>query len=135
MAKKKKEQVSISFHYLCRRNEEDSDDETQIPLSNNEFEDIFSGLDELRIHSINDKEYIDKISIRNEAAISSIEKLNPRTVCGIFRAPYSGHSFENSEKGKISASSVSFRPFFFMLYLAESGRLYIASQYLGNYGG
>ena len=60
--------------------------------------------------------------------------MDERCAFGTFKAPYSGHSYENSEKGKISAESVNQREFHYVLYLSDSGRLYIGCQYLGNYG-
>src|SRR5688572_7219133 len=50
------------------------------------------------------------------------------------RAPTGGHSYRNSSKGEISADSINQRRFHFLLYLAESGRVYIGTQYLGNFG-
>lgn len=54
---------------------------------------------------------------------------------GQFESSYWGHSYENSEKGTISADSISLRPFFYILYLADNGTIYLGSQYLGLFGG
>ena len=62
-------------------------------------------------------------------------RINKKTLYGIFRAPYSGHSYENSARGKIPADSVSLRQFHYLLYLSDSGRIYLGSQYLGQFGG
>ncbi|WP_156377441.1 MULTISPECIES: hypothetical protein [unclassified Sphingopyxis] len=51
------------------------------------------------------------------------------------QSTYTGHSFDNSEKGKISAQSINQRQFQYLIYLSKSGKVYLGCQYLGNYGG
>ncbi|ODU68718.1 MAG: hypothetical protein ABT11_15405 [Novosphingobium sp. SCN 66-18] len=69
------------------------------------------------------------------APVEKCEQVDDRTVFGRFRSLYSGHAYDNTDVGEIPDSSVSLRPFFFLVYLSESGRIYVGSQYLGQFGG
>ena len=130
----KNEEVSVSFHYLIR--EEQSETETnKIPMTELEFEEIHNGLLEAQVCDIEDEETNSKVRWRRLAPIESVERLGSRYIAGVYKASYWGHAYENVELGTIPAESLNLRPFFFLLYLSESGRVYIASQYLGNFGG
>lgn len=65
----------------------------------------------------------------------NVQPIDSRTFTGQFRVPYSGHSFVNSEKGKIAAESLNQRDFHFVAYLSDDGKIFIGAQYLGPYGG
>lgn len=54
---------------------------------------------------------------------------------GTFEGAYSGHSYRNTHVGAIPAASISLRTFYYLLYLSNSGRIYIGAQYLGHSGG
>jgi hypothetical protein len=128
-----KERVSLSFHYMdCV---DKSDESKKIAITHDEFTGIYKGLS---LHRSREEDYV-KINqftkIRDLINIKMVERIDSRTIAGLFENPYTGHSFRNTDKGHISASSLNYRPFVFLLYLADSGRLYIACQYLGNYGG
>lgn len=80
----------------------------------------------------NTREYLKKTI---NAPVEKCEQVNERTLFGRFRSLYSGHAYDNTDVGEIPDSSVSLRPFFFLAYLSESGRIYVGSQYLGQFGG
>lgn len=133
--KHKNEEVSISFHYLKREKDSDTEKKEELAFTKDEFEGIHQGLLDIKKLDVTEDEIMDELRFRKLAKIEKIEKTDNRTVTGIYKASYWGHSYENSLKGIIPADSLNLRPFFFMLYLSESGRIYLASQYLGNYGG
>lgn len=131
--KQKNEQVSISFHYIERRG--DNDDSPLVKLTTTEFDTIFSELSKLQTQDVTSPDIIEMLKFHNSVIVKNAERVNPQTIAGVFENSYWGHSFRNSDKGDISAESLNYRPFFFLLYLSDSGRLYIVCQYLGNFGG
>lgn len=135
MAKSSKtEEVSVSFHYLTRLKKK-NDPSKFVPITMDEFELVFSELSSAKKLDLTDQGILGSVRSKRLAPIDVLERVDSRTICGIFRASSFGHSFDNTIKGNIPANSVNLRPFFFQLYLSQSGRLYIASQYLGLYGG
>lgn len=131
--KYKNEDVSVSFHHIERR---DVEDETLlVKITKDEFSAIYEGLANLLNDNNETPDKIEKLKSGNIAIIKKVEKIDDRKICGIFESSYWGHSFRNSQKGNISAESLNHRPFLFLLYLSKSGRVYLACQYLGNYGG
>ena len=66
--------------------------------------------------------------------IEEVTQEGPRRAFGLYRGSYWGHAYENTDKGKIPADSINLRPFYFLLYLSDSGRLYVGVQYLAHYG-
>lgn len=135
MARKKHETVSLSFHYLVREVEGNNGEPQNIPLTVDDFERFCESIKNLPKVNLDDEPTLDKLRAKQLCSIESLEILDERTSFGVFKAPYSGHAYENSEKGKISADSVSLRSFHFLMYLSESGRIYLGCQYLGLYGG
>lgn len=138
--KSKREQVTVSFHYLVREELDSDNEKVFIPFTSEEFEKIYLELDRQKNPTLSDSQLEEEIKSSSRAIIQSVEKvtvgsIEDKFISGKYQAPYWGHSFENSQKGKISADSLNFRSFFFLLYLSDTGRIYIASQYLGNYGG
>ncbi|HYW14677.1 MAG TPA: hypothetical protein VE891_00795 [Allosphingosinicella sp.] len=133
MRRRKREEVTVSFHFL-RRDRRDQSGIQHIPFSENEFDDLVSSLQSLPPLDLSNEAVLDRLRYRNAAPIETVERVNDRTAFGLYRASYWGHAYENTEKGKIPAESVSLRPFYFMLYLSEKGRIYLGVQYLGQYG-
>jgi len=135
MAKKKKEVVSVSFHYLLMKTTKEKEEIT-VPFSEKDFQKLSKNIRDQPKPDITDSEILAKVRYGSLIPFSDFkEGKSSRCVFGTFQAPYTGHSFDNSEKGKISADSVNQRKFHYLLYLSDSGRIYIGSQYLGNYGG
>jgi len=131
----KNEQVFVSFHYLKRENEDNSDAIREIAFRNDEFDAIYAGLENILNLDLTNEDILDKLRFRRVANIVKLERVDSRSICGIYQTSYWGHAFENSQKGTIAADSLNLRPFLFMIYLSDTGRIYIASQYLGQFGG
>ncbi|MGU3468790.1 hypothetical protein ACLBXO_28485 [Methylobacterium sp. C33D] len=131
----KKESVSVSFHYLIRRRSDQQGETKIIPFSMADFDHLQENMEDQDPIDFDDQESVDRLRFSSEIILLNLTRENSRTISGTFKNPYSGHAFENTHKGKIPAESVSLRPFHFLLYLSEGGRIYIASQYLGQYGG
>lgn len=133
--------VSLSFHYLVREKTNEDKTEEEIEITEAEFSEIASGLSTLKgitqqlMRGTLDEETIREFRLRHKVAIDRLDVSGPNFISGVYRNAYWGHSYENSEHGYVSAESLNLRPFFFQLYLAQNGRVFIASQYLGNYGG
>jgi hypothetical protein len=83
---------------------------------------------------LDDEEVRDKLRYRNMVPIEQVTLESPNSAFGVYRGAYWGHSFDNTDKGKIPADSINLRPFYFLLYLSQSGRIYVGVQYLAQYG-
>lgn len=132
--KHKIDEVTVSFHYLVREKKNDDGEVVEDEITENEFEKIYNKLKALTAADLKDEATESEIKFGHLVTIQKLEKYDDKYISGIYEGPYWGHSYKNSEKGEISASSLNLRPFFFLLYLADSGRVYVASQYLGNFG-
>ncbi len=135
MAKPKQETVSVSFHYLTRTLKRGDGSTECVPFSQAEFDALFATLNAKPKIDLTNPTAADRVRYRIEAPIDLVSRHDQKTVTGTFRGAYSGHAYENTAKGLIPANSISLRPFHFLLYLSESGRIYIGSQYLGQFGG
>ncbi len=135
MPTRKQEHVSASFHYLRRWRRGDEGERTPVPFGATDFDNLWTTLRDLRPINLRDEASADRVRLRQQIPLEAPERVNPRTVFGRFRTSYWGHAYENSEKGKISADSISLRPFFYVLYISESGDIYVGAQYLGQFGG
>ncbi len=135
MVAKKNEEVSVSFHFLSRVRKNEKKVSSVIPFSPQEFSGLFDKMKAQKSFDLSNDADIDRLRFREESPLSNLSLANARTITGTFRASYWGHAFDNTQKGRISSQSVNLRPFHFVLYLSESGRIYIGAQYLGQYGG
>lgn len=133
--RRKKESVSVSIHFLVRSKNDDSGTPKVTKFTNDDFDFLEDKIKNQKPIDFNDQQSIDRLRFRSEIIFSNIERVDHRTIVGTFKNSYSGHAYENTHRGKIPAESVSLRPFHFLLYLSNSGRIYIGSQYLGQYGG
>ncbi|WP_108810636.1 hypothetical protein [Sphingorhabdus sp. Alg231-15] len=133
MGKPKRESVSVSFHYLLRDNPDE--DEGFLPFTQEDFDQLLSDIESQPEPDMGDPLVFDRVRLGALVPFLDMQRKSIRCVFGKFKAPYSGHSFDNSEKGKISAESVNQRIFNYILYLSNDGKLYVGAQYLGNYGG
>ena len=130
--RRKKEEVSVSFHYLFREMENRAGEVDQKGFSQSEFDNLVQNLLDFPQVDLSEEDVIDRLIFKRFVPIEKVTKINSRTAFGVFRSAYSGHAYDNSEKGKISADSVSLRPFHFLIYLSDTGRIYLAAQYLGG---
>jgi len=135
MTRKRHDAVTISYHYLVRKQVNSNGDEFIVPFTQDEFRNVYDGLFSLKSCNINDETINNKIRYKSLAVIDKVEFENDRFVNGIYKSSYWGHSYENDQKGIIPADSLNLRKFFFSLYFSENGRIYVATQYLGNFGG
>lgn len=134
MAKKNKEEVSVSFHSLIRQKKSKNKELESVEISLDEFQLLIDAIKRRPKCDMGDDDVLTRLRYGLEVSLESSKVINERTFFGVYRAPYTGHAFDNSAKGKISADSVNLRPFHYLLYLGISGKIYLGSQYLGHYG-
>ena len=135
MPKQKREEATCSFHYLVREDRDSGDEPKIVPFTEDQFKAFSDKLLAQPDIDLNDDETCKRLKATLNAPVEKCEMVDDRTVFGRFRSLYSGHSYENTDVGEVPFSSVSLRPFFFLAYLSESGRIYVGSQYLGQFGG
>lgn len=135
MSNQKRETISVSFHYLRRIQKSNDGSVIEVPFSQLSFDSLFDAASSRPPVDILDPEAADRLRYRLDVPLEKVERINTRTVFGNFKASYWGHAYDNTAKGQIPADSISLRPFYFLLYLAENGRIYVGSQYLGQFGG
>ncbi len=123
----KEEKVFVSFHYLSKGDGS--------PFTIVEFENLCEKIKNSPRVDIRKEENVALMRSGILVPLSDYQKLNDLMVFGAFHATYSGHSYENNEKGKISSRSLNIRKFHYLLYLSKNGRIYIGAQYLGTFGG
>lgn len=135
MAERKREEATCSFHYLTYEQRETGKASQTIPFSDEQFEGFCSKLLAQKDVDLTDGDTVKRIKTSIDAPVEKCERIDERTIFGRFRKLYSGHAYENTDVGEVPFTSVSLRPFFFLAYLSESGRIYVGSQYLGQFGG
>jgi hypothetical protein len=135
LARRKREEATVSFHYLVREKRTEGQLPEIIPFTDEQFNVFRDRLLKQADIDITDPDTCKAIRAAVNSPVEKCEKVDERTVFGRFRSLYSGHAYDNTDVGEIPDSSVSLRPFFFIAYLSESGRIYVGSQYLGQFGG
>ena len=135
MAKRKREEATVSFHYLIREKRAEGVAPETVPFTDEQFASFCERLIALPDIDLSDDDTCKYLKTTINAPVEKCEQVNERTLFGRFRSLYSGHAYDNTDVGEIPDSSVSLRPFFFLAYLSESGRIYVGSQYLGQFGG
>lgn len=135
MAQRKREEATVSFHYLVREKRVTGKLPEAIPFSIDQFKSFCDRLLGLADIDLTDEETCKRLKRAINSPVEMCEMIDDRTLFGRFRSLYTGHSYDNTDVGEIPDSSVSLRPFFFLAYLSESGRIYVGSQYLGQFGG
>lgn len=132
--KRKREAISVTFHYLDRQTIAEDESLQVSGFSEEEFRNLVDTLKALPKLDIHSDEFIELIRATNRVPIEDVSDVDQSTCFGLYKGVYTGHAYDNTEKGKISADSMNLRPFYFLLYLSETGRIYIGTQYLGHYG-
>lgn len=135
MPKIKKEAVSVSFHYLIRQEEGQGGEFEWIGFGEEEFNTLADTLCNLAPLDLNDEKVQDAVRLKKIVPLEDVERVNPRTLFGVYRAVHWGHAFDNTVVGKVPAESLNLRKFYFVLYLGKDGKIYLGVQYLGLYGG
>jgi hypothetical protein len=137
--KPKRDEVSLSFHYLKREQLNEDNKLTAKPFTQKEFDTIGAELEKLTSLDLPNRKSNDIITIRvmarHLAPILKVLRPQKNLVSGLYEGAYHGHAYKNTARGEIPADSISLRPFYYLLYLSKSGKIYIVSQYLGTYGG
>lgn len=129
-----KESVSVSFHYFEKGVRQKDGQFNASKFLKQEFDDLLAKIEAQPEPNLNDPNDFDGVKYGKVVPFLELEKVDDRTFFGQFRSAYWGHSFENTEKGKIAAETLNLRNFCFLLYHSEGGRIYLGCQYLGNYG-
>lgn len=135
MARRKREEATCSFHYLVREQRDEGKKAEVVAFTDDHFKVFCDNLLAQKDIDLEDEETCARLKIAVNAPVEKCEMIDDRTLFGRFRSLYSGHAYDNTDVGEIPHSSVSLRPFFFLAYLSESGRIYVGSRYLGQFGG
>ncbi|HUD30314.1 MAG TPA: hypothetical protein VMQ93_15705 [Novosphingobium sp.] len=133
MSNIKKDAVTVSFHYFDRAEVIDGET-TSKGFEVAEFDALASDLIALAPLDLKDERVQADVRRKVAVPVENVELVNSRTLFGVYRAAYWGHAYENTAVGKVPADSINLRKFYFILYLAKDGRLYLGVQYLGHYG-
>lgn len=128
------ETVSVSFHSFEKGERLDSGKFNPKKFTPEEFCALIKNIVDQPQPDLKNPHDLDGVKFGRLIPFHSLEKVHDHTFFGVFRSAYWGHSFENSRKGKIDADSLNLRDFCFLLYLSDSGLIYLGCQYLGNYG-
>lgn len=133
MAKRKKEKVSVSFHHMMRR-DDDPKSENLLPITQAEFEQLLDNIEHQAPVDMTDEDTKRRVRSGSLVPFFQFERRTSQLAFAKFEAAYSGHSFKNSDFGKIERDSINQREFNCLLYLSKGGRLFVGAQYLGAYG-
>lgn len=126
--------VTLCFHYFLG-SIKNNGEEVPYPFTKGHLDNIETSLNGLMNLNVKDSKYRNKMITRELISIQSLNRVDAHTLTGVYKQTYYGQAFENEDYGKIPADSINLRPFFFGIYLAPSGRLYLISQFLGSSGG
>lgn len=131
---KRKEAVTASFHFLVRQ-AKDGEIISNVPVTLSEFSAAMAKLMAAPSIDTSTQEAVDKVRFAATAPVQHVKKINDNLYAGEYKAVYSGHAYENTARGLIPHDSASLRTFSFIVYRSNtSGRIYIGTQYLGQFG-
>lgn len=133
MAKRRKEKVSVSFHHMMRRDEDSKGDDLH-PISQEDFDLLLDRIEHQPAVDMTNEDVKRQVRMGAIVPFFKFERRSNQLAFAKFEAAYSGHSFKNSDFGKIERDSINQREFNCLLYLSKDGKLFVGSQYLGNYG-
>lgn len=131
---RKREAVTVSFHYLARERDAGDGVKEQWGFTSDEFAALGDRLAGLTPMDLTSEQVKDAVRFKRAVPIENVQKINTRTVFAGYRAAYWGHAYENTAVGKVPADSISLRPFYFILYHGKDERIYLGVQYLGLFG-
>lgn len=131
---KRNEKVTTTFHFLMRV-KKDGEKSVPVPISLNEFTAAMAELMAMPPVDTSTQAAVDKIRFAPTAPVQNVQKIDNNLYFGKYKAVYSGHAYENTARGLIPHDSASLRTFSFLVYRSHaSGRIYVATQYLGQFG-
>lgn len=128
------ESVSVSFHFLQKEISKENELPEIHPFTQHEFNELAKKIENMPIPNLKDSGDFDGVKVGRIIHVENFERRDERCFFARHQSAYWGHSFENSDKGKIPAKSLNMRPFQFLMYLSDDGKIYLGCQYLGNYG-
>lgn len=128
------ESVYVSFHFLQKEVPREKKAPKIHPFTQAEFDALAEKFKTMPIPDLKDANDLDGVKTGRLIHVEEFHSLDERCFYGLHQSAYWGHSFRNSEKGKIGAQTVNMRPFQFLMYLSDNGKIYLGCQYLGNYG-
>lgn len=129
-----KESVSVSFHSFEKGTRQDDGQFKTSKFLKQEFDLLVDKVLSQPEPNLNDPNDFDGVKFGRLIPFLNLGAVDECTFFGQFKSAYWGHSFENTEKGKIGAQTLNLRNFSFLLYYSEDGKIYLGCQYLGNYG-
>lgn len=121
------ERVFVSFHFIAKP------DGSAFTVG--EFDTLCDRIKAYPAVDIKAPKNVALMRTGNLVPLTNFERMDKLKAFGAFHATYSGHSYENNEKGTITSRSINIRKFYYLLYLSKTGRIYIGAQYLGTFGG
>ena len=78
---------------------------------------------------------MDKLRFGVTVPVLNLTEVEANLYFACYKGVYTGHTYENTAKGVIPYDSASLRTFYFLAYWSKpKGRIYIATQYLGQFG-
>lgn len=131
----RKDKVTVSFHYLIRVVEGPDGEPKNAPFTAAEFKKAMERVAATPPIDTSTQEGVDKLRFSSTAPVEDVVEVEPELYFGKYKGIYTGHTYHNTAKGEIPYNSASVRNFYFIAYRSKaSGRIYIATQYLGQFG-
>lgn len=131
----RKDKVTVSFHHLVRLNEQDNGEVESIPITEAEFKDAMDRVAATPKIDTTTQEGVDKLRYSATVPVEDLKEVEKNLFFGKYQGIYTGHTYQNTTKGDIPYNSASIRDFYFLAYWSKpKGRVYIATQYLGQFG-
>jgi hypothetical protein len=131
----RKDKVTVSFHYLTRVVEGSDGEPTNAPFTAAEFKEAIDTIAATPQIDTSTQEGVDKLRFSPTIPISNLAEVEANLYFGTYQGIYTGHTYQNTAKGEIPYNSASIRTFYFIAYWSKpKGRVYIATQYLGQFG-
>lgn len=131
----RKDKVTVSFHYLTRTVEASDGEPTHSPFTVAEFNEAMDAILAIPPIDTSTQEGVDKLRFTSVVPIQGLKEVEPHLFFGTYTAVYTGHTYQNTAKGEIPYNSASLRDFGFIAYWSKpKGRIYLATQYLGQFG-
>lgn len=128
----KKEIANVAFNRFARFKENDGELIEVLPEQG--LTNLKAQLEGYKALDHKDEKIFAALRTGKYVEINSVEFLNNTTLFGSFMGAYSGHVVKNSKVGVITADSINFRPFFFLIHRDKDGNLIVGVQYLGPFG-
>lgn len=127
--------MTVSFHYLTRVVEGNNGETKSVPFTEAEFKEAMARIAATPKIDTSTQEGVDKLRFSTTVPVENFKELEANLYWGTYQGVYTGHTYQNTAKGEIPYNSASLRTFYFLAYWSKpKGRVYIATQYLGQFG-